>query len=1084
MNKLAKILFFAIVLTFLPMKHWAQTPYRQYADNGILLDFHKIDNVDFRVFLMYNLSQDGQFVLTPNEEYGQFSVSWDDARSSERLMDAFDSYYADSYADFQLFTKNELLDLIPQWKDAVAPTNFLSIMMDVIMRNGRPTNNHCIDSDPFCTSDVITFDAASTSQTADQLENDEFDDGCIGSSYNPSWYHMRINDPGQFIIHMEGHDPSDGTNRDIDFCMWGPFHDPTSPCVAQLTSDKIIDCNYSSSYSEDIYMGYQEDAHYHSAGHGTVNYHDPQSGEYYILLITNYSRQPCTISFTKTENSGPGTTDCGILPGVVSNDGPYCVGETINLTVNQQFGATYSWTGPNGFTSSQQNPVRPNCTLDMGGNYTCVTTVGGESTTATTTVTVFDLPEANFEATMVCVGNPTMFNSTASTSDQQEISTYEWDFGDGTTGSGENVSHTYAEPGTYSVTHHVSTRACEGQVTLPVVVVAAPVASFTATTVCQGEATQFTSTSTGDQISGFQWNFGDGQTGTGETVSHTYTQAGNFQVTLTAEGSGGTCSGTITQSVTVYAMPAPVATANPYSVQYSEASTITVNPGAEGNFTYHWEPADMVTDPNSQTTQTVPLTESQTYTVTVTNTQGGCTSTTYVTVSMDGSDLTATATADQYEICDGSSTTLHAIPAGGTGNYSFSWTPAATLSNPTSMNPVASPAVGTTTYSCHITDGIIDQNVSVSITVHPNKSTDINRSICDGTSYNFFGQNLTEAGVYHHTLQTLHGCDSVINLYLEKMQVFETTLSDYFCEGDTYTFFGQQLSAPGTYSHTMQTQQGCDSIVKLNLSLSPVEHSQFTVPDGENCDSYFWDPQGHQIVQTDHDGLTYTNSGTYHRTYLNHAGCDSIVTMNVRFEYTPDPTPIYPMDEANTAPHWVVSATEFQINTYDFQLWDNNPLCYWDTVTWTLEGATDWFTEPFGNKAKQCKVYVLSQVEDTVWLTARAFNRCSPGNGVERRYWLVCSFYGIDEQEADLADFSVVPNPNNGQMTLNFEHLTGKVNVKVYNMQGALIDDFEAYNGQPAGSYTYSMKDKADGIYFFVASGREGTKAKKVVIQH
>ena len=122
--------------------------------------------------------------------------------------------------------------------------------------------------------------------------------------------------------------------------------------------------------------------------------------------------------------------------------------------------------------------------------------------------------------------------------------------------------------------------------------------------------------------------------------------------------------------------------------------------------------------------------------------------------------------------------------------------------------------------------------------------------------------------------------------------------------------------------------------------------------------------------------------------------------MNVRFEYTPDPTPIYPMDEANTAPHWVVSATEFQINTYDFQLWDNNPLCYWDTVTWTLEGATDWFTEPFGNKAKQCKVYVLSQVEDTVWLTARAFNRCSPGNGVERRYWLVCSFYGIDEQEA------------------------------------------------------------------------------------
>jgi hypothetical protein len=51
-------------------------------------------------------------------------------------------------------------------------------------------------------------------------------------------------------------------------------------------------------------------------------------------------------------------------------------------------------------------------------------------------------------------------------------------------------------------------------------------------------------------------------------------------------------------------------------------------------------------------------------------------------------------------------------------------------------------------------------------------------------------------------------------------------------------------------------------------------------------------------------------------------------------------------------------------------------------------------------------------------------------------------------------------------------------------MQGALIDDFETYNGGATDSYTYSMKDKADGIYFFVATGREGTRTKKVVIQH
>ena len=67
-------------------------------------------------------------------------------------------------------------------------------------------------------------------------------------------------------------------------------------------------------------------------------------------------------------------------------------------------------------------------------------------------------------------------------------------------------------------------------------------------------------------------------------------------------------------------------------------------------------------------------------------------------------------------------------------------------------------------------------------------------------------------------------------------------------------------------------------------------------------------------------------------------------------------------------------------------------------------------------------------------------------------------------------------------MTLGFEGLTGKVNIKVYDMQGALIDNFETI-GETL-SYSYQMKDIAGGIYFFVATSKEGTIAKKVVIQH
>ena len=142
--------------------------------------------------------------------------------------------------------------------------------------------------------------------------------------------------------------------------------------------------------------------------------------------------------------------------------------------------------------------------------------------------------------------------------------------------------------------------------------------------------------------------------------------------------------------------------------------------------------------------------------------------------------------------------------------------------------------------------------------------------------------------------------------------------------------------------------------------------------------SYYWDPQGHEIVYTDHEALEYTQSGTYHRTYRDIHGCDSLVTMNVHIDYTPTPSDIYPTDSANTAPHWVVTATEFQINSYDYTLHDINPECEWDTVIWSLEDDVTWVIEPFGPKTQSCKIYVLNQVEDTVWLHAKVINECHP----------------------------------------------------------------------------------------------------------
>ena len=300
--------------------------YRQYAEDGIMLNFLALDNVDFRAFMLYSLVNDSRFALMAESDYGQFVLT--PAFDMNHFMAEFESFYNETEHSFSLLSKHDIMDRMNDWKNGVGSQNFLSITMDVAFGNARVENDQCINSLPFCTSEEITFEAANTSNTATE---EGMDDGCIGFSYNPSFYHMRIHTGGPFVIHMEGHDPNSGTNRDIDFCMWGPYTEQeitSGYACTHLTGDKIMDCCYSASYTEDCYLGYPDGQHQHNTGHGTINYHNPEVGEYYVLMITNYSQQPCVINFIKTE--GEGETDCEIVTPtadiigfLITQDGEY-----------------------------------------------------------------------------------------------------------------------------------------------------------------------------------------------------------------------------------------------------------------------------------------------------------------------------------------------------------------------------------------------------------------------------------------------------------------------------------------------------------------------------------------------------------------------------------------------------------------------------------------------------------------------------------------------------------------------------------------------------------------------------------------
>jgi outer membrane protein OmpA-like peptidoglycan-associated protein len=132
--------------------------------------------------------------------------------------------------------------------------------------------------------------------------------------------------------------------------------------------------------------------------------------------------------------------------------------------------------------------------------------------------------------------------------------TYQWDFGDGSTGAGMTAAHTFQEPGTYTVQFTASNEAGEDSRSLTVTVEEpqpAQVVSLNASPnpANEGESVSFSANVQGDQPVSYEWDFGDGTTGSGEGPSHTYDEAGTYTVELTASNDAGEDSRTLTMTV-------------------------------------------------------------------------------------------------------------------------------------------------------------------------------------------------------------------------------------------------------------------------------------------------------------------------------------------------------------------------------------------------------------------------------------------------------------------------------------------------------------------------------------------------------
>ena len=494
----------------------------------IVLDITKINTFEQRMHFLYSILLDERFNINTSDRDGFFIISKQDNDEELDIMDSFNQFCEEESYAFRSMSKEEAGENFHIWK-AELPEMIVTSMMGEIYNKGR-INNLCENSEPFCTdNDLYIFEAGVDAGSGEQ--GPQY--ACLTSQPNPAWYYMRIDHPGGMLIDMESN-----PQKDIDYCCWGPFDDPFAPCPDGLTANKVVSCSYSPNPHEICEIP-----------------NTATTGEYYILIITNYSNQQCTISFEKT--SGDGTTDCSILPPLIECNYP-CYGGTLTLSAQDVSNAIYSWTGPNGFTSNEQEPVIPNVTMEHSGTYSCTITVG-QQTSEPMTIDIEILPNtvADFEYAPGCAGNATVFLGKEKTSPEgydDRITRRVWDFGDGSpTMEGKVVTHNYESPGEYTVTYSVAAEnaynSCEDISTQKIEILPQTTSDFfisktdEAMTFVFSNNEQTIPAGYNDMINKRIWDFGDGSpTVEGETVTHTYSIPGEYNVTYSVATENSTYS--------------------------------------------------------------------------------------------------------------------------------------------------------------------------------------------------------------------------------------------------------------------------------------------------------------------------------------------------------------------------------------------------------------------------------------------------------------------------------------------------------------------------------------------------------------
>ena len=723
---------------------------------------------------------------------------------------------------------------------------FIGIMLLFSAGIYAQSGSSCIIAEPFCTGVTYAFPMG-TNSTAESGPNY----GCLYSQPNPYWYYLKILDPGNITIHL--YSP---TGNDIDFAIWGPFSSPTAPCTAQLTAT-CSSCpnNTSLSWPNSTYpAGNLVDCSYDPAPVEDVHISNAQAGDYYLLLITNYSNSPGNIEFSQSNAIGTpgvnyGTTDCSIVvPCDITN-------ATVTVTACDPATNTYSISGTITYHDAPTTGTL-NVTVSGGGsqnianpfgtssNYS-ITGLTSDGASHTISIVFSDSPFCTYTLTYTAP-NPCSYcfatagadftvcglsANLAADTNATDIS-QAWSCLNPAVNINQpalaNSTVTVPSAGTYLFTWTItnaSSLTCYDDVSVTFVQV--PTSAFTASNIaCFGGSSTITYTPTPIAGATYAWNF-DGGTPAGTGVGPhniTWATAGNHTVTLTVTNNG--CTSTQT-SVTVNTPPELSVNVSTSNVSCASGTNGQANVSVTGG-----------TPPTNYTWSngTGPPFPAGPYSVTVTD-LNSCTDTYSFTITEPNSInvLPSQVNVSCYGASDGTATV---DVTGGTTPYSYIWT------NGGTTNSITNIPAGTYTVTiadanvCITTNTIIITEPSAFTASVLSQNNPACQGVCDGsaaitanggsTPYTYLwpgGQTTSTAsglcsGTFVPTITDSQGCTATTTVTLTDppgVTVAITASTNISCNGQcngTATALASGGSA-GVYSYMWSNGANGASVTNL-----------------------------------------------------------------------------------------------------------------------------------------------------------------------------------------------------------------------------------------------------------------------------